>query len=101
MDAQTSFRAVGQTDSDANLTATIDAVLSDIAIAVSNVSGAESAFAAADFGTAEALHLRAEQHLIAILEEIFDLTDAGAVAVEPFFTECEERLIRLRSGLLE
>ena len=91
----TSFRAATETDSE------IEAVLSDIATAVSYVSGAESAFAVGDFGTAGALHLQGEQFLTAILQKICSLANAEADSVEPLFTEFEERLIGLRSSLSE
>ncbi len=101
MHTRISSRASGEIDSAANTAATIEAVLSDIAIAVSHVSAAESAFATGKFGATGELHLRAEQHLTAILRKICNLTDAEAVSVESRFTEFEERLIGLRSALLK
>jgi len=71
-------------------------VLEEIAAATSSASLAESAFSAGDMTVAQQWHDNADRRCTTILGTICQLTDAEADAVEPPFTEVENRLSRLR-----
>jgi hypothetical protein len=70
-------------------------VLEEIAVAASSASVAESALSAGDMTAAQQAHDNADRRRTTILGRIRQLTDAEAAAVEPAFTEVENRLSRL------
>jgi hypothetical protein len=75
-------------------------VLKEIAAAACSASLAESAFSTGDMTTAQRWHDDADRQCTTILGTICQLTTAEADAVEPAFTEVENRLSRLRRFLV-
>ena len=70
-----------------------------IRAANTHVQNAEGAFIAGDLRRAESLHHQAQLSCIAILRWICESRDDEVMAVEPAFTEFEERLLKLAARL--
>jgi hypothetical protein len=71
-------------------------IQAEIALAASSAGRAESAGSQGEFCRAQHLYTEAERRLTSILGAICKLTDSEAGAIEPAFSEVENRLARLR-----